>query len=159
MNVYDADKVRTVLTFRGWQEVPEEEADLIIVTGCSVRAKAEQKVWSELGRYENSWQKFKRPAVALTGCVAQRLGQKALTRFQWVRLVAGPRHIGLLPNSLEKIMTDEKIRINLLDTDPREFFNLDFDEGNNAILRENKYKAYVTIAHGCFLHVLYCSVC
>ena len=158
MNVYDADKVRTVLTFRGWQEVPEEEADLIIVTGCSVRAKAEQKVWSELGRYENSWQKFKRPAVALTGCVAQRLGQKALTRFQWVRLVAGPRHIGLLPNSLEKIMTDEKIRINLLDTDPREFFNLDFDEGNNAILRENKYKAYVTIAHGCDNFCTYCIV-
>ncbi len=158
MNVYDADKVRTVLTFRGWQEVPEDDAELVIITGCSVRAKAEQKVWSELGRYENSWKKNQSPVVALTGCVAQRLGKKALSRFNWVRLVSGPRHIGLLPNSLEKIMADPKIKISLLDDDPREFFNLDFDEGNTAILRENKYKAYVTIAHGCDNFCTYCIV-
>ena len=48
MNVYDADRVRTVLGSRGWQEVPEDEADIIMITGCSVRAKAEQKVWSEM---------------------------------------------------------------------------------------------------------------
>lgn len=158
MNVYDADRVRTVLCSRGWEEVPESEADLIMITGCSVRAKAEQKVWSELGLYDVSWKKFQKPLVALTGCIAQRIGERALTRFPYVRLVAGPRHIGLLPNAIEQIYEHQKSRINLLDKDPREFFSLDFDSDNITIKRENKFKAYVTIAHGCDNFCTYCIV-
>ena len=159
MNVYDADRVRTVLCSRGWQEVSDETlADVVMITGCSVRAKAEQKVWSELGLYEPSWLKNQRPLVALTGCIAQRLGEKALARFPYVRLVAGPRHIGLIPNAIEQIAEHQKSRINLLDTDPREFFGLDFDSGDATIKRENKYKAYVTIAHGCDNFCTYCIV-
>ena len=158
MNVYDADRVRTVLCSRGWEEVPESEADLIMITGCSVRAKAEQKVWSELGLYDVSWKKFQKPLVALTGCIAQRIGERALTRFPYVRLVAGPRHIGLLPNAIEQIYEHQRSRINLLDKDPREFFSLDFDSDNITIKRENKFKAYVTIAHGCDNFCTYCIV-
>ena len=159
MNVYDADRVCTVLCSRGWEEVSDESlADVVMITGCSVRAKAEQKVWSELGLYEPSWQKSQRPIVALTGCIAQRLGERALARFPYVRLVAGPRHIGLIPNAIEQIAEHPKSRISLLDTDAREFFGLDFDEGNTTIKRENKYKAYVTIAHGCDNFCTYCIV-
>lgn len=158
MNVYDADRVRTVLCSRGWEEVSEEEADLIMITGCSVRAKAEQKVWSEMGLYEPSWLKNQKPMVALTGCIAQRLGKKALNRFPYVRLVAGPRHIGLLPDAIEQVVNHPKTRINLLDTDPREFHSLDFDSDNITIKRENKFKAYVTIAHGCDNFCTYCIV-
>ncbi len=161
MNVYDADRVRTILKFRGWQELPEENsenADLLIITGCSVRAKAEQKVWSEMGLFEKSWLKNQRPFIALTGCVAQRLGEKALSRFPWVRLVSGPRHIGLLPDALEEIFKHPKSRINLLDKDPREFFKLDDYDSNAEILRENKFKAYITIAHGCDNFCTYCIV-
>ncbi|MBQ7151777.1 MAG: tRNA (N6-isopentenyl adenosine(37)-C2)-methylthiotransferase MiaB [Synergistaceae bacterium] len=158
MNVYDADRVRTVLCSRGWKEVEENEADLIMITGCSVRAKAEQKVWSELGLYESSWKKNQRPVVALTGCIAQRLGEKALNRFPYVRLVAGPRHIGLLPDAIEQVASRPKTRINLLDTDPREFHSLNFDSDNITIMRENKFKAYVTIAHGCDNFCTYCIV-
>ncbi|MBR0095810.1 MAG: tRNA (N6-isopentenyl adenosine(37)-C2)-methylthiotransferase MiaB [Synergistaceae bacterium] len=157
MNVYDSDKVKNNLLLKGWNEISperEEEADLIIITGCSVRAKAEQKVWSELGRYD----KFKRrPVLALTGCIAQSLGKRALTRFDWVKLVSGPRHIGLLPDALEKVMNDvnnSKLKINLLDENPREFFDLD----EVTIKRDNKYKAYVTIAHGCDNFCTYCIV-
>ncbi|MBQ6435431.1 MAG: radical SAM protein, partial [Synergistaceae bacterium] len=158
MNVYDADRVRTVLCSSGWEEVPESEADLIMITGCSVRAKAEQKVWSELGLYDVSWKKFQKPLVALTGCIAQRIGERALTRFPYVRLVAGPRHSGLLPNAIEQIYEHQRSRINLLDKDPREFFSLDFDSDNITIKRENKFKAYVTIAHGCDNFCTYCIV-
>ena len=158
MNVYDADRVRTVLCSRGWEETGEESADVVMITGCSVRAKAEQKVWSELGLYEPQWKKEHRPIVALTGCIAQRLGEKALSRFPYVRLVAGPRHIGLIPNAIEQVHAHQKSRINLLDTDPREFFGLDFDSGEATIKRENKYKAYVTIAHGCDNFCTYCIV-
>ena len=153
MNVYDSDRVRTALRRRGWKEVPEDEADLVVFTGCSVRGKAEQKVWSELGRYAVGWKKNKRPFVALTGCIAQSLGEKALSSYPWVRLVSGPRHIGLLPGALERVMEGRE-RVALLDEDPREFHDLDeFSE-----VRENKYRAYVTIAHGCDNFCTYCIV-
>ncbi len=158
MNVYDADRVRTVLCSRGWNEADESEADVIMITGCSVRAKAEQKVWSELGLYDSSWKKTQRPLVALTGCIAQRIGLNALNRFPYVRLVAGPRHIGFLPDAIEQIFTHPKSRINLLDDDPKEFYGLNFDSDNITIKRENKYKAYVTIAHGCDNFCTYCIV-
>ena len=154
MNVYDSDRVRTALISRGWEEAPEEDAELIIITGCSVRAKAEQKVWSELGHYEPSWKKDRRPVVALTGCIAQSVGKRALSRFPWVRLVSGPRHIGLLPDGLQRVMDEPGVRLNLLDEDPRTFFELD----EVTIHRENPYRAYVTIAYGCDNFCTYCIV-
>ena len=157
MNVYDADRVRTVLCSRGWEEVSEAEADVVMITGCSVRAKAEQKVWSELGLYDSSWKKSQRPLVALTGCIAQRIGERALKRFPYVRLVAGPRHIGFIPDAVEQIFTHKKSRLSLLDDDPKEFYGLDVDS-SAAIKRANKFKAYVTIAHGCDNFCTYCIV-
>lgn len=153
MNVYDSDRVRTALIRRGWLEVSESDAELVIFTGCSVRGKAEQKVWSELGRYENAWNKSKRPYVALTGCIAQSLGEKVFTRYPWVRLISGPRHIGLLPDALERVMKNGS-RVALLDEDQNEFCDLDeFSE-----TRGNIYRAYVTIAHGCDNFCSYCIV-
>ncbi|MBR0256205.1 MAG: tRNA (N6-isopentenyl adenosine(37)-C2)-methylthiotransferase MiaB [Synergistaceae bacterium] len=158
MNVYDADRVRTVLCSRGWEETSEDEADVVMITGCSVRAKAEQKVWSELGLYDSSWKKNQRPLIALTGCIAQRIGLNALNRFPYVRLVAGPRHIGFLPDAIEQIYSHPKSRVNILDDDPQEFHSLEFDPDNVPIKRANKYKAYVTIAHGCDNFCTYCIV-
>ena len=158
MNVYDADRVRTVLCSRGWEEVGDENlADVVMITGCSVRAKAEQKVWSELGLYDPSWRKNHRPLIALTGCIAQRIGERALARFPYVRLVAGPRHIGLLPDAIAQIVSRPSSRISLLDTDPREFHSLELGQ-DVTIKRENRYKAYVTIAHGCDNFCTYCIV-
>ncbi len=153
MNVYDSDRVRTALVRRGWEDAKEAEADLVVVTGCSIRGKAEQKVWSELGRYADAWSSGRRPVVALTGCIAQSLGRRALSRFPWVRLVSGPRHIGLLPDGLERVMRDGT-RVDLLDDDPRVFFDLD----EFTARRENPWRAYVTIAHGCDNFCTYCIV-
>lgn len=153
MNVYDSDRVRTVLLRRGWQEAEEEDADLVVITGCSVRAKAEQKVWSDLGRYEASWRDRHRPVLALTGCIAQSLGKRALSRFPWVRLVSGPRHIGMLPDGLERVVAED-VKLDLLDADPREFFELD----EVTTRRENPWRAYVTIAYGCDNFCTYCIV-
>ncbi len=51
MNVYDADRIRTALAALGWSERQEDEADVFIFVTCSIRGKAEQKVWSEIGRF------------------------------------------------------------------------------------------------------------
>ncbi|MDY0284043.1 MAG: tRNA (N6-isopentenyl adenosine(37)-C2)-methylthiotransferase MiaB, partial [Synergistaceae bacterium] len=52
MNSYDGDRIRTSMIHMGWKEVPEENADVIILVTCSIREKAEQKVASEIGRYD-----------------------------------------------------------------------------------------------------------
>ncbi|GHS95386.1 tRNA-2-methylthio-N(6)-dimethylallyladenosine synthase [Synergistales bacterium] len=153
MNVYDSDRVRTALIRRGWLEASEDDAEIVVFTGCSVRGHAERKVWSELGRYEPGWRKNKRPYVALTGCIAQSLGDKVFARYPWVRLISGPRHIGLLPDALTRVMENGS-RVNLLDEDPSEF--CDLDEYSQA--RGNVYRAYVTIAHGCDNFCSYCIV-
>jgi len=105
MNVYDGDKMKTALVSRGWSEAPEEEADVVILNGCSIRDKAEQKVWSDLGRYAPRWGRERKPFVAVTGCIAQNVGRKMASRFPWVRFVSGPRHIGAVPDGLERLMS------------------------------------------------------
>ena len=160
MNVYDSDKLRTALVNRGWIERSDEElADVVIFTGCSVRDKAEQKVWSELGRYSASWEKNRRPIVAVTGCIAQNIGKKMLSRYPWVRLVSGPRHIGLVPEGLESALSlanRSKDKVILLDDDPRSF--TDIELGEAPFFRLNRWRAFVTIAHGCDNFCAYCIV-
>jgi tRNA-2-methylthio-N6-dimethylallyladenosine synthase len=159
MNVYDSDKLRTALKNRGWIESDEANADVVIFTGCSVRDKAEQKVWSELGRYSTSWEKERRPVVAVTGCIAQNLGKKLLSRYPWVRLVSGPRHIGLVPDGIESALSEvdrTKGKVALLDDDPRAF--TDIELGETPYSRLNRWRAFVTIAHGCDNFCSYCIV-
>jgi tRNA-2-methylthio-N6-dimethylallyladenosine synthase len=152
MNVCEGDRLRTAMVRRGWVESGEEDADVVVFIGCSVRDKAERKVWSELGRYAEPWKRAGRPVVALTGCVAQNLGEAAMNRYPWVRLVSGPRHVGFLPDALERAANGE--RLSLLDEDPREFHDL----GEFSMLRDVKCRAYVTIANGCDNFCSYCIV-
>ena len=153
MNQYDADKIRTALIARGAHETPEEEADAIIFVGCSIRDKAEHKVWSELGYYGSRWAKEHRPVVAVTGCIAQNVGADMSKRYPWVRVVSGPRHIGFLPEAVEAaLLTGERI-LNL-DSDPRELHELAFA----PLVRQYPWKASVMISHGCDNFCTYCIV-
>ena len=162
MNVYDGDKIRTALVARGWRESPEDEADLVILNGCSIRDKAEQKVWSDLGRFAVRWEQERKPTVAVTGCVAQSVGRRMAARFPWVRFVSGPRHIGAVPDALEQFFTERDAgrtigneeTVFLLDDDPRAFLDLP----GAPTERVNRWKAFVTIAHGCDNFCSYCIV-
>ncbi|NLA91734.1 MAG: tRNA (N6-isopentenyl adenosine(37)-C2)-methylthiotransferase MiaB [Synergistaceae bacterium] len=154
MNVYDGDKLKTALRTSGWSEAPEEEADVVILNGCSIRDKAEQKVWSDLGRFAPRWEREGKPYVAVTGCVAQNVGRRMLSRFPWVRFISGPRHIGAVPEGLERLMACPGESVVLLDDDPRAFDEL----GGAPLERGNPWKAYVTIAHGCDNFCSYCIV-
>lgn len=153
MNVVDGDRMKTVLMSKGWTETTEEKAEVVIFVTCSIREKAEQKVFSELGRYRNRWNKTGLPAVAVLGCMAQRVGEDLLARFPWVRLVAGPRHLGRVPAVIESILEPET-RFVLLDEDPVSVYDLE----TPGIVRSNRWRGFVTIAHGCDNFCTYCIV-
>jgi len=152
MNVYDADRIRTAMISKGWEETLDDVASLVIMVTCSIREKAEQKVLSEIGRI-GSRSSGGQPVIAVVGCMAQRMGVSLLDRFPAVRLVCGPRNLGRLLQGIDKIM-DSKESLSLLDGDPVSMNDL----GVYPLLRENPWKAYITIAHGCDNFCTYCIV-
>jgi len=153
MNTVDGDRLRTVLQGMGWTETEEDSADLVIMVTCSIREKAEQKVFSDLGRFGKRWRETGRPAVAVVGCMAQRVGSDLFNRFPWVRLVAGPRHLGLVPGVTNSLL-DSTSRFLMLDEDPVSVIDLE----TPGIVRSNRWRGYVTIAHGCDNFCTYCIV-
>ncbi|MFR5880093.1 MAG: hypothetical protein ACLUEQ_04390 [Cloacibacillus evryensis] len=88
MNSYDGDRLRTALLHQKWEEVPDGEADVVILVTCSIREKAEQKVASEIGRYDAVYKK-KSPAVALVGCMLKGSGARWRRSFPVCALCRG----------------------------------------------------------------------
>ena len=98
MNVYDSEQIVARLSALGYQQTASlQEADLIILNTCSIRAKAEQKAFSFLGRLAGL--KKKRPGliIGVGGCVAQQEGEKILKRVPHIDLVFGTHTIDRLP--------------------------------------------------------------
>lgn len=153
MNTVDGERLETVLQGLGWSPAEEDDADLVVMVTCSIREKAEQKVLSELGRFGKRWKRTGRPAVGVVGCMAQRVGASLFSRYPWVRLVAGPRHLGQIPAVIGPLFSTTD-RFVLLDDDPVSVFDL----GTPGIVRSNKWRGYVTIAHGCDNFCTYCIV-
>lgn len=153
MNSYDGDRIRTSMIHMGWKEVPEDNADLVVLVTCSIREKAEHKVASEIGRYDVRYRKTGSPAVALVGCMAQRIGVPISKKFECVRLVSGPRHLGLVPRGIEDALSDGSQRF-FMDDDPRALEDLEVVPTE----RDNPFKAYVTITYGCDRFCTYCIV-
>lgn len=153
MNSYDGDRIRTSMLHSGWKESPEEDADVVVLVTCSIREKAEQKVVSEIGRYNLKYRNNGSPAVALVGCMAQRIGPQVAKKFQCVRLVSGPRHLGMVPQGIDDALADGSLRF-FMDDDPRALLDLEVVPTE----RTNPYKAYVTITYGCDRFCTYCIV-
>ncbi len=153
MKAYDGDRIRTSMIHLGWTECPEEDAEVVILVTCSIREKAEQKVVSEIGRYNLRYRNTGSPAVVLVGCMAQRIGLQIAKKFRCVRLVSGPRHLGLVPQGIEDALADGARRF-FMDEDPKALEDLEVVPTE----RTNPYKAYVTITYGCDRFCTYCIV-
>ena len=94
MNVYDSDQIERVLAPGGYTRTAQlDEADLVVVNTCAIRAKAEQKAFSFVGRLTKLKQRRPDLMVAVGGCVAQQEGKKILARAPQVDLVFGPKAI------------------------------------------------------------------
>ena len=154
MNVYDTEQIAAGLYGIGYvQTFSPETADLVIVNTCSVRAKAEQKAFSFLGRMAKLKRKNPRLIVGVAGCVAQQEGEKVLKRMPHVDLVLGTGAIGRLPKLVTQIESRRRRLVDVRETDPPD--GLDFESIDH---KKSPASRFVTIMRGCDNYCAYCVV-
>ncbi|MGM0425493.1 MAG: tRNA (N6-isopentenyl adenosine(37)-C2)-methylthiotransferase MiaB [Thermodesulfobacteriota bacterium] len=153
MNVSESLWLARALENRGWQQAPEDKAQVFVLNTCSVREKPEQKVYSILGRLQKYCQQDPQAFVAVGGCVAQQIGQEFWRRFPHVRLVFGPDSVGSVPDSLQRLLQEPGLRLSLLD------FSEHYPERAQEFdSRFTPAQAYVNIMQGCDNFCAYCIV-
>jgi len=156
MNDLDSLQVGRLFKKKGWEATLDlNEADAILVNTCSIREKASQKVYSDVGRFRSL--KLQRPEVVLgvLGCQAQAEGGDLLKRFPYLDLVAGPDHLVKVPDWVEKASQGKGFRQAEVKFEKRgdyQFLNLLPEE------EENQVKAFVTIMKGCDNFCSFCVV-
>jgi len=151
MNFHDSEKVVGTLISEGYRQVErEEDADLIVYNTCSIRDKAEQKVFHRLADFKALHKQGKRFAVL--GCVAQQEGEKIFERAPYVSLVAGSASYRNLPNMLVKIEAGDARVTGLDDRQTDQTFDTEFTA------RSNPHRGYITIIEGCDKFCAYCVV-
>ena len=107
MNVYDSGRMADVLAPLGYAPTPApDDADMVILNTCHIRERAEEKVFSELGRLrmlkEARAQAGQRTILAVAGCVAQAEGAEILARAPYVDIVLGPQTYHRLPEMVAR---------------------------------------------------------
>ena len=149
MNAHDSEKVVGTLVGQGYSQVETpEDAELVLYNTCSIRDKAEQKVFNRLDRFkrENKGKTF-----AVLGCVAQQEGEKIFERAPHVSMVCGSASYNQLPQMLVQLEAGNK-RVTGLSLDTEDTFETPYTR------RDNPHRAYVTIIEGCDKKCAYCVV-
>jgi tRNA-2-methylthio-N6-dimethylallyladenosine synthase len=150
MNVHDSEKVIGTLVSEGYDQVgTPEEADLILYNTCSIRDKAEQKVFHRLQQFKKEHGKGK--VFGVLGCVAQQEGERIFERAPHVSLVSGSASYSKLPEMLVQLEAGNR-RVTGLSLDTEEAFDTPFTR------RDNPHRAYITIIEGCDKSCAYCVV-
>jgi tRNA-2-methylthio-N6-dimethylallyladenosine synthase len=150
MNVHDSEKVIGTLLAEGYSQVDTPEAaHLVLYNTCSIRDKAEQKVFSRLQHFKREAGKGK--LFGVLGCVAQQEGEKIFDRAPHVSLVAGSASYTRLPQLLVQLEAGDR-RVTGLSLDTEETFDTPFTR------RDNPHRAYITIIEGCDKSCAYCVV-
>jgi tRNA-2-methylthio-N6-dimethylallyladenosine synthase len=151
MNVHDSEKVVGTLISQGYRQVPSvEEAGLILYNTCSIRDKAEQKVFHRLADHKALQKQGKKFGVL--GCVAQQEGENIFERTPHVSLVCGSASYRNLPQMLVQLEAGESRVTGLDDRQTDETFETDYTA------RTNQHRGYITIIEGCDKFCAYCVV-
>lgn len=149
MNAHDSEKVIGTLMGQGYLQVQTpEEAELVLYNTCSIRDKAEQKVFHRLDQFKRQ-QYGKRFAVL--GCVAQQEGERIFEKAPHVSMVCGSASYNKLPEMLVQLETGNK-RVTGLSLDTQDTFDTPMTR------RDNPHRAYITIIEGCDKSCAYCVV-
>ncbi len=151
MNAHDSEKVVGTLLSQGYRQVPTvEEAGLVLYNTCSIRDKAEQKVFNRLSDYKKYKKQGKQFGVL--GCVAQQEGEKIFERAPYVSLVCGSASYNKLPQMLVQLEAGGQRVTGLDDRLTDECFETEFTA------RTNPHRGYITIIEGCDKFCAYCVV-
>ncbi|MCE9660194.1 MAG: tRNA (N6-isopentenyl adenosine(37)-C2)-methylthiotransferase MiaB [Burkholderiales bacterium] len=151
MNVYDSDKMADVLhAASGYEPTDDvEEADLILFNTCSVREKAEDKVFSDLGRVKHL--KARGALIGVGGCVASQEGAAIVKRAPYVDLVFGPQTLHRLPAMLARQKSEQRPQVDISFPEIEKFDHL-------PPARVEGPTAFVSIMEGCSKYCSYCVV-
>ncbi len=153
MNVSDSEKIAAILQPAGYDQTSDHRrADLIILNTCSIRAKAEQKVYSELGRFKRLKQGERPILLAVGGCIAQQEGERLLSRIPYLDFVFGTHNLHQLPDLVQRAEVGERCAaVGFRDVDERlDLFPSDLTRG--SVTR------FVTVMQGCNNYCAYCIV-
>ncbi|MGH9621634.1 MAG: tRNA (N6-isopentenyl adenosine(37)-C2)-methylthiotransferase MiaB [Bryobacteraceae bacterium] len=150
MNAHDSEKVIGTLIARGYEQVDAPEAaELVLYNTCSIRDKAEQKVFHRLQQFKREAGKGK--VFGVLGCVAQQEGERIFERAPHVSLVAGSASYTKLPEMLVQLEAGAR-HVTGLSLDTEQTFDTPFTR------RDNPHRAYITIIEGCDKACAYCVV-
>ena len=151
MNEYDSDKMTDVLHAADGYEATlnMDEADLILFNTCSVREKAQEKVFSDLGRVKHL--KAKGVLIGVGGCVASQEGAAIIQRAPYVDVVFGPQTLHRLPDLLAKQRATGKPQVDISFPEIEKFDHL-------PPARVQGASAFVSIMEGCSKYCSYCVV-
>jgi tRNA-2-methylthio-N6-dimethylallyladenosine synthase len=151
MNELDTQRMAGQLMQSGMLPTRDvEDADVILLNSCSVREKAENKVFSQLGRYRRFKSDNPDLVIGLCGCVAQQVGETALDRNPDLDFVLGPARVGELGQILDRRRSGERV----VATGFPEERHFDID----TISRAGTYKGMVTVIEGCDKNCTFCIV-
>jgi len=151
MNVDDSERLAWLLARQGYAPADAPEAaDLIVLNTCSVRAKAEQKAYSLLGRFKRLKSPSRRPIIALAGCIAQQEAGNLLARFDHLDLVLGTGALGRLPGLIQRAEAGQRVVDVGLDRE--------LPECLRPPLGAMPVRSQVTIMQGCDNFCAYCVV-
>ena len=151
MNVYDSDKMADVLrAAEGYERTTDvEQADLILFNTCSVREKAQEKVFSDLGRVKHL--KKKGVLIGVGGCVASQEGAAIIERAPYVDIVFGPQTLHRLPQMIAARTAQRRPQVDISFPEIEKFDHL-------PPARVEGSSAFVSIMEGCSKYCSYCVV-
>jgi tRNA-2-methylthio-N6-dimethylallyladenosine synthase len=151
MNEYDSSKIGDLLNdYNGYELTDEpEEADVLLLNTCSIREKAQEKVFHQLGRWKHLKEKKPGTIIGVGGCVASQEGKAIRERCHFVDLVFGPQTLHRLPEMIEQIKGGEKAVIDVSFPEIEKFDRLPEPRADGVT-------AFVSVMEGCSK---YCSFC
>ena len=153
MNEYDSNKMSDVLKASHNLDLTEDinEADVLLINTCSIREKAEDKLFHQLGRWRKLKEKNPNLVIGVGGCVASQEGELILKRAPYVDMIFGPQTLHRLPNMLNEALNDDEITVDISFPEIEKFDHLPEPHSDGA-------SAFVSIMEGCSKYCTFCVV-
>ena len=153
MNEYDSNKMSDVLKASHGLDLTEDinEADVLLINTCSIREKAEDKLFHQLGRWRKLKEQNPNLVIGVGGCVASQEGDLILKRAPYVDMIFGPQTLHRLPNMLNDALNDHEITVDISFPEIEKFDHLPEPHSDGA-------SAFVSIMEGCSKYCTFCVV-